>query len=303
MTKLSQGVVIALERIDENCRIPFEDNFVYPYLNCELKSLYCSKCLHLPSTFAGSWICCESKAKTSPTSLRTTTPIPAQFSLLKSAPSKFILTLSWSRGLQQEASVVVDGDAGLWNVENSGNLSFACSSSWDSDDVNLPRQKLFRWFHIVHTTIKDKAGFLFSAKIKLMISMKLWLCISLLCFHYGHLLHKSWSFRQEYKAWTTSSLWVLQQSQVPSAAITFLRTRFDFVGRESLHARHNRFFTLEGTFNFQIACHSDFEASGFKELGCWLWNSFCRNLYPDFTVYSPDGLCGDVKVSCCCVFL
>ena len=96
------------------------------------------------STIAGSWICCESEAKTSPTSLRTTTPIPAQFSLLKSAPSKFILTLSWSGGLQQEASVVVDGNAGLWNVENSGNLYFACSCSWDSDDVNLTRQKLFR---------------------------------------------------------------------------------------------------------------------------------------------------------------
>lgn len=154
---------------------------------------------------------------------------------------------------------------------------------------------------MVQTTIENRAGFLSSAKIELMMSMKLGLCWNFSCFHCGLLLHNSCSFGQAYKAWTTSSLRILQQSHV-SFVRTFLLTKFDFVGSESLHALHIRFFTLEGTFKFHTACQSIFKAAGFEVPGCWLWNSFCRNLYPDFTVYSPDGLWGHIKVSCSCVF-
>ena len=41
------------------------------------------------NTVAGKCICCESEANTSPALLRMTTPIPARFSLIKSAPSIF----------------------------------------------------------------------------------------------------------------------------------------------------------------------------------------------------------------------
>ena len=146
---------------------------------------------------------------------------------------------------------------------------------------------------MVHTTIENKARFFCSAKMTLIISIKLGHYSSFACFHCGHLLHKSGSFRQEYKAWIMSSLWLLQQSQV-SSSIILLRTRFDFVGKESLHALHTKFFTFEGTSNFQISCHKGFIASGFEGPSCWFWNSFCGNLYPDFIIYSPVGLCGHV---------
>ena len=49
------------------------------------------------NTVAGKCICCESEANTSPASLRMTTPIPARFSLLKSAPSifSFYIIMIW----------------------------------------------------------------------------------------------------------------------------------------------------------------------------------------------------------------
>ena len=109
------------------------------------------------------------------------------------------------------------------------------------------------------------------------------------------------SFGQKYIAWATSSLCDLQKSQVASV-ITFRLTRFVFEGRESQHALHTKFFNLAGRLSFQIACQKCFTASGFKEPGCWYWCSFCRNLYPDFTVYYLDGLWGLIRVSCCWVW-
>ena len=105
-------MIIALECFDENCRIPFKNNSVYPITATNSRALLAAS-VSTSNTIAGNGICCESEAKTSPTSLRMTTPIPAWFSLLKSAPSKFILTCSWSGGLQHEARVAVGGDVGL----------------------------------------------------------------------------------------------------------------------------------------------------------------------------------------------
>ena len=153
---------------------------------------------------------------------------------------------------------------------------------------------------MVHNTIENNSGCFCSAKIILIMSMKVGHSSKFACFHCGHLLHKSWSFGQEYKAWITSSPWFLQQAHVSSSTI-LLRTRLDIVGSESLHALHTKFFTFDGTFNLQICCHKGFITSKFEGLGCWFWNSFCRNLYPDFTVYSLLGLCGHVRVSCCYV--
>ena len=56
--------------------------------------------------------------------------------------------------------------------------------------------------------------------------------------------------------------------------------------------RLTKFLTLLGTGKLQIACHRGLSCSMFYWPGCMFWASCCKNLYPDFTEYSPLGLKG-----------
>ena len=115
---------------------------------------------------------------------------------------------------------------------------------------------LFRWFQILHTWIANRSiGFPFS-KIQLHNSLKSAKWILERKFHLSP-SHTSFKLVQLHNACKVSSACKEQRSQLGFCKIV-LRTRFCFVGREFLHARHSRFlylFELPGTrCSSKISC-------------------------------------------------
>ena len=127
----------------------------------------------------GSGIRCANETITCPLLSLITTHIPAWFSSLKSAPSKLVLYCWCAGGCQCNRGLPVGIVAAELCSKKSCNLVRACCIRLGRFSPLFPTLISFRLFHTAHTTIANRSGSLFSAKMHPIRSTKLVVCLRL----------------------------------------------------------------------------------------------------------------------------
>ena len=127
----------------------------------------------------GNGIHCAKETITCPLLSLITTPIPAWFSSLKSASSKLILYCWCARGCHCIGGLLVGTVATELCSKKSCNLFRACCTRFGRFSPLFPTLISFCLFHTTHTTIANKSGSLFFAKMQPIRSMKLVVCLRL----------------------------------------------------------------------------------------------------------------------------